>query len=137
MPTNRWEKKEEQPTHDHSLLCTARDCPMEWTSDFDGRLCTYHAATDPREWPRVTAGLQSQEHLGTLPSFAKLQNREVQDTGERLTAQQKREAVLMLGKPFAKDPKAWAHRLRDREQAGDVLSKVQREAWRTALKIHA
>jgi hypothetical protein len=85
----------------------------------------------------VTAGLQSREHLGTLPTFAKLQNREVQDTGERLTAQQKREAVLMLGKPFVKDPKAWAHRLRDREQAGELLSKVQREAWRSALKIHA
>ncbi len=33
------------------------------------------------------------------------------------------------------DPKAWAHRLRIREQNCDRLSKVQRDMWRAALDV--
>lgn len=35
----------------------------------------------------------------------------------------------------AKDPKAWAHALRWREQQGERLSVFQRTAWRTALGV--
>jgi hypothetical protein len=38
---------------------------------------------------------------------------------------------MMKNRP---DPKAWAHKLRDRENAGEELTRTQREAWRTALK---
>lgn len=31
------------------------------------------------------------------------------------------------------DPRAWAHKLRDREQAGEELSIAQRQMWRDAL----
>jgi hypothetical protein len=40
-------------------------------------------------------------------------------------------AAEVLRKP--KDPRAWAHALKAREEAGEKLSQVQREAWRTAL----
>jgi hypothetical protein len=39
----------------------------------------------------------------------------------------------MLGqKP---DPLDWARRLRAREESGEKLSMVQKEAWRKALKV--
>ena len=31
------------------------------------------------------------------------------------------------------NPKAWAHKLKAREEAGELLSKPQREGWRVAL----
>lgn len=34
------------------------------------------------------------------------------------------------------DPKRWARELRRREQAGEPLSRVQRVAWRQALREH-
>lgn len=33
------------------------------------------------------------------------------------------------------DPKAWAHRLREREQDGEYLSLFQAQAWRAALGV--
>lgn len=33
-----------------------------------------------------------------------------------------------------RDPKAWAHALKAREEAGEKLSRTQREAWRDALR---
>ncbi len=41
------------------------------------------------------------------------------------------DAVAVLRAP--KDPKAWAYRLKAREEAGERLSRVQREMWRAAL----
>lgn len=35
----------------------------------------------------------------------------------------------------AKDHKAWAKRLKQREEDGEVLSQIQRDAWREALGI--
>ena len=40
-------------------------------------------------------------------------------------------AVAPLRAPL--DPKAWAHRLKAREEGGERLSRTQREAWRAAL----
>jgi len=42
-----------------------------------------------------------------------------------------RQAVLLMNK----DPKAWAHRLREREQNGEILSLYQRKTWRDALGV--
>jgi hypothetical protein len=38
---------------------------------------------------------------------------------------------MMKNRP---DSKSWAHKLRDMENAGEELTRTQREAWRTALK---
>jgi uncharacterized membrane protein len=42
--------------------------------------------------------------------------------------------VMRLGTMVKCDPKAWAHRIKARELAGERLSMVHREAWRAALK---
>ncbi len=41
-------------------------------------------------------------------------------------------AKLRAKKP---DPRAWAHALKAREEAGERLSPVQRDAWRIALRL--
>ena len=34
-----------------------------------------------------------------------------------------------------KDPKAWAHKLRQREEARESLSRIQKSMWRDALGL--
>lgn len=107
---------------------------MEWTVDTGGRLCSYHAWDAPQEWPRITQGLKSRAVIGTLPTFAKAQQRRLPDSGIRFTDAQKRDAVKMLRTMKTEDPKAWAYKLRDREQAGEHLSAVQSSFGRSVLK---
>lgn len=57
------------------LLCTVNGCPMEWTVDAGKRMCSFHAWADPKKWPRITDDLLTRQALGTLPTFAKIQER--------------------------------------------------------------
>jgi hypothetical protein len=133
MAFNAWQKQEAEP-EDHNSLCSAHGCPMEWTVEAGGRLCSYHAWDAPQEWPRITQGLKSRAVIGTLPTFAKSQHKQMPDSGVRFTIEQKRNAVNMLRNMKTEDPKAWAYKLRDREQAGEHLSAVQSSFWRSVLK---
>lgn len=47
-----------------------------------------------------------------------------------------REGMARIGRQ-QQDPRAWAKRLREREQAGERLSGVKRDAWRAALHAHS
>lgn len=55
------------------------------------------------------------------------------------TPERRRAVLQRLRQTFADNakqhPKAWAHRLKAREEAGEQLSRAQREAWRCALRI--
>lgn len=54
-----------------------------------------------------------------------------------MTPAKKREIAQKLAavaKQRPADPRAWAHRLRAREMAGQTLTPAQREAWREALR---
>ena len=43
---------------DASLMCRAHGCPMRWSVMFgDVKACSYHAWTEPREWPAITESL--------------------------------------------------------------------------------
>lgn len=42
--------------------------------------------------------------------------------------------LARLQQQRGKYPKAWAHRLKDRESRGDSLTQFQRDAWREALR---
>ena len=57
------------------------------------------------------------------------------DIGPIATREDKLEVLAWLRDIFAtpKGPKAWAHQLREREQAGGELSRLQRRMWRAAL----
>lgn len=54
-----------------------------------------------------------------------------------MTPAEKRQVLLDLGRVLKRpqaDPRAWAHRLRQRELAGERLTRTQRQAWRDALQ---
>jgi hypothetical protein len=132
MGFNNWEKEEAPQAS--NLHCMAHNCPMEWTVDTGSRLCSYHAWAAAREWPSITSALIGRQHLGTLPTFAKAQNKQIPPSGITLSTEQKRDAVLGLKRLGSSDPRAWAKRLQARENAGEHLSKFQADAWRQALR---
>jgi hypothetical protein len=122
------------------LLCGAFECPMEWTVDKGSKLCTHHAWAESHEWPKITAWLKSKVVMGTLPTFKSVssvggylpprpQEKTAYTPDEKAAAIQKLQA---MPKP---DAKAWAYKLKAREEKGDHLSLVQKKAWREALRV--
>jgi hypothetical protein len=117
------------------LFCQAQGCPRKWSVDAgSGRLCGAHAFADTDDWPRITEELQRS-------NFERQFERERVEQPEpapKLTKEEKIEILNRLRKLVngeAKDHRAWAKRLREREEAGEVLSLTQRKAWREALHV--
>lgn len=102
-------KKEakDEPT----LACSAHGCPLNWSVDAGGRLCSYHAWEPAQAWPRIT------DDLKTYGAWSLSKKKEVDY------------------KSYPGHPKAWAMRLKDRHDAGEKLSKFQIESYKTALKL--
>lgn len=110
------------------LMCQAHGCPNRWTVQIEGALCSDHAWADLKDWPKITEAQYHKRNTWVKPPLAK-----------PVTRDEKIEILksfkdLLTEKPI--HPKAWAYRLQDREKAGEVLSRVQKEAWRTALRSH-
>lgn len=95
MGFNNW-KKEPEPQDNTDLLCSAHGCPMEWTVNFGSRLCTYHSASQPRDWPSVTSGLHSRALAGSLPTFAKRQAWMPPSSEKTLTKEEKLEVIRKI-----------------------------------------
>lgn len=52
--------RQEAPLRDdHDLMCQADGCPLRWSVDRGSKLCTFHAWSDPRQWPAITFELQT------------------------------------------------------------------------------
>jgi hypothetical protein len=47
------------------------------------------------------------------------------------------QAMESISTPTKSNPKAWAHRLREREESGEILHGCQKTMWRAALKLPA
>jgi hypothetical protein len=63
---------------------------------------------------------------------------ELNRPGPAPTAAERQAIVRKLRQPAAKvDPKGWAKALRDREQRGEAISRLQHAAWREALRVPA
>lgn len=58
------------------------------------------------------------------------------DIGSVKTREDKLEILAWLRSVFEKpqDPKAWAHRLREKEESGQHVPPLQRRMWREALR---
>ena len=112
-----------QPEANDSL-CQAHGCPNRWAVDKGSRLCSAHAWAEPHQWPKIT----EEQFRKPRP--------EQKPTPKPYTLEEKIKTLNDLRNLFKQpqDPKAWAHKLRDRENAGEELTRTQREAWRTALK---
>jgi hypothetical protein len=133
MGFNNWKKEPEQEDNT-DLLCSAHGCPMEWTVNFGSRLCTYHSSSSPRDWPSVTTGLHSRGLVGSLPTFAKRQAFEPPRSGKTLTKEEKLEVIKAMKVGVIVQPRDWAYKLKAREEAGECLSKIQRDAWRQVIR---
>lgn len=111
------------------LMCQAHGCPNAWCVDMGSKLCSAHAWSDPRSWPEITDRLQ----------VAKLTKKpqKIVDAMPRWSMSQIRMALEALKTVFKarSDPRQWARTLRDREAAGEPLSKLQRSMWRSVIKV--
>ena len=123
MALNSWKNKVEEPEHNDSF-CIAKGCPNRWAVDMGSRLCSAHAWSQPHQWPRIT------EEQYQKPSPEAKPAPRVYTLEEKMKALQ--DLRNLLKQP--QDMKAWAHKLKAREKAGERLTSQQREAWRTALR---
>lgn len=118
---------------DQSLMCTANGCPNRWCVDAgNGHLCSAHAWSDRHQWPQITQEqLDAQTARALRQAVAQSQPPAQRWTGERKAAVMRRLKAALAA--CQRDPKAWAKRLKAREEAGEKLGDLQRAAWRAAL----
>ena len=128
---NKAKDIEKQNEEYNRLNCIAHNCPNRWSVDAgNGRLCSAHAWADPMDWGRISSYESSKALMATgKAGFEPL---------EPLSEEEKRYILGEFKKALQamnKDPRGWAHRLREREASGDTLSLVQRKMWRDALGV--
>jgi hypothetical protein len=114
---------------DRAQLCAANGCPNRWSVG-PARLCSAHARADRHLWPQIT---QEQADAETDRSIA-AQMPKPEPGPRRGPRPDEIEAMRRLSVGSA-DPKAWAKRLREREERGERLTGLQRSMWREALKV--
>lgn len=122
---------EKQNEEYNRLNCIAHNCPNRWSVDAgNGRLCSAHAWADPMDWGKITSYENSKVMMATSKSAP--------EPVEPMSEEEKRFILGEFKKALQamnKDPKAWAHKLRQREADGDSLSLIQRKMWREALGV--
>ena len=118
--------EESKNLENNDSFCKAKGCPNRWAVDMGSRLCSAHAWSQPHQWPRIT------EEQYQKPSP------EPKPASRVYTLEEKMKALQDLRDLFKQpqDMKAWAHKLKAREKAGERLTSQQREAWRTALRVN-
>ena len=114
------------------LMCVAHGCPNRWSVDIGtgGAMCSAHAWADRKNWPSIT-----DEQLRRIAAR--------QDVPQKkppvpMTDAQKRATLLALRQVITSqpsDPKAWAHRLKARHDAGEKLTQQQVRCYRSALRL--
>lgn len=116
---------------ERGLQCIAYGCPNRWSVDAGkGRLCSAHAWADAMQWPLIS---QQQTDAETERAFrAQTPKR----PAPPVTHEQKLAIAQRLRDVLAQpaNPREWAYRLRDRENAGEKLTRAQRECWRAAIR---
>jgi hypothetical protein len=123
----KFESIEQDMDTSRKLMCQSHNCPNAWAVDAgNGRLCSEHAWADPIDWGRITASINARkitayrnEHKPVKP-VSEDEKRSIIGQFRRLMSEQK-------------NFKQWAYRLKDREQAGEDLSELQKKYWRIAL----
>lgn len=115
------------------LFCAANECPNKWSVDAgNGRLCGAHAFAEKSEWPRVTDGELRRWHDTQMA-------RPVQGeaAAAHVSLEQKRATLTQLRDVLGEDKRdhrAWARKLKERDQAGEKLSAFQRACYKEALR---
>lgn len=121
---------------DLALMCRAPGCPNRWSVESaQGRCCSAHAWASEAQWPQITAQQQDAE---TQRAWERQQPAQT-ERAVSLTRQQKvalLQSVRGMCKGSNRGPREWAHELRRREQAGELLTQAARDAWRAAVSAH-
>jgi hypothetical protein len=106
-------------------MCIAKGCPYQWSIQMGGRrCCSWHIRAEPVDWPRITEKLKDDEI-----EMARRPQRDFLPVD--VPAVRAKLQAFEMGKI---DPRAWAHRLRERERRGSKwLTVFQRFAWRQVL----
>ncbi len=120
-------------TEDRALMCSAHGCPNKWsvTGCANGTCCSAHAWASPHLWPQITQEQLDAQTDRALRLAARAHQPEPVANVRRL-----REELAKLGNALrtsTQNPKAWAHRLKAREEAGERLNDHQSKAWREVL----
>lgn len=119
---------EKEDTELQQTMCQAHGCPHRWIiNDAKGKLCRWHHYADPMDWPGITSELR----MGKTPVPGKRSEHVVPMTPERQRAM---EELKNFMRGSNKMDRSWAKKLKEREEAGDHLSVVQKQLWRDALK---
>lgn len=136
MSTYR-EKRDQRIADDHgtdsSLMCRAQGCPNRWSvSAESGACCSAHAWADPHHWPAITQHqLNAETDRVMRRQYPVETQRQAVPDVRRLRGQLAAMAHALRG--ATANPRAWAHRLRGREQRGEALNDTQRAVWRQVL----
>lgn len=127
--TEQFARKIEIEHDTRDLRCRANNCPNNWSVSIT-HLCTAHAWVDALHWPRIT---QDQQNALTQRQNEK-RFESAATKASPLTSMDKKRLLrgMMDLKPSA-DGRAWARKLKAREEAGEKLNLVQRKMWREAL----
>jgi hypothetical protein len=98
------------------LMCSATGCPHRWSVDAgSGRLCSWHAWSDPHLWPQITG-----EQLDAMADRAR-RNESRQYVEQKPLSRAEKIALLQsLREAIAprKGRKDWAQRILDRVRDG-------------------
>lgn len=117
----------EDAQRDTSLMCSAHGCPNRWSVD-TGHLCSAHAWSEPARWPEVTQQQRDNETQRAIEASApKVAPRYIKPDPVKL-----RRYLTKLSdgiRNAQRNPRAWSVALKEREEAGEVLTAAQREAW--------
>lgn len=132
---DNWQDRKvaDDSVQDRALMCSAHGCPNRWSvTGCDNRTCcSAHAWASPHLWPQIT-----QEQLDAQTDRALRNASRVHQPEPVANVRRLREELAKLGNAIrvsTQNPKAWAHRLKAREEAGARLNDNQSKAWREVL----
>ncbi len=140
MRRSTFDESRDQAVADHGgyargyspdMMCSAHGCPNRWSVDAGaGRLCSAHAWASTHDWPRITqAQIDAETQRAIDAQSPKEAHRYVTPDPAKLHRYLRKMSDAIRN--AQRNPRAWADRLREREEAGEMLTIAQREAWRS------
>ena len=119
-------------------MCEVDHGPNHWSvspaiGDGARGLCSRHARVDRSLWPQVTQSIlddMAEDARRAVAAPPKRPSGPVSKADrERIVAE-----LRKLAAPSDQDPRAWAHALKARDEAGENLTPAQRDMYRAALR---
>lgn len=122
--------KQDEPDDDKHLMCQAPECPARYSVQREsGHYCSRHAWSHRHDWDRIT----SENYQAVL------ERKKPKPPPTYTTSYETRSKIIAsLKETMAcekQENKNWAYKLRERHDAGELLSKIQIDAYKVALRM--